>query len=741
MHDTSTYSSDRLSNTGQTSPDYLKEIWLTRLFLAFTGIAWLAVCWETGAILIDHIQAGDIAASVEQALFILIVQGLIYGNFVYQLTRLGYLRRRLAHQPAAVEAREMIFSGDAPALAILVPSYKEELAIVRRTLLSAALQDYPNRRIVLLLDDPPAPSDLAARHALEAARLLPRRLQMTFDAAAAPFIRANEAFLSRREHCLIDSGEEAAIIARLYDQAAEWLESFAASYPVTDHGDRLLIDKVLLHAAREHRARARTVAGEALGVARIKREYRRLAALFQVELTSFERKCYVNLSHESNKAMNLNSYIGLLGSSWRTVERSDGLHLEAASAGPDTLDVPAADFLITLDADSLLVPEYASILVHEMLRPGNERIAVAQTPYNTIPASPGLLERIAGATTDIQYLIHQGFTHYDATYWVGANALLRMTALSEIKQSVRERGFEMSVFIQDRTVIEDTESSVDLVVRGWRLYNYPERLAFSATPPDFGSLLIQRHRWANGGLIILPKLVRYLVSRPWRLGKVTEGFFRVHYLGSIAVVNLGLLILLGHSFENSIHSVWLQLTAVPYFVLYARDLRYSGYRLRDLIPVYALNLLLLPVNLGGVLKSLQQAITRRRIPFGRTPKVSDRTAAPMIYVLAEYALLLCLLVGVEVDMQAGHWISAAFCFANAALLAYAIRNFIGWRESWEDICLGLPWLDKRAERTVTSPLANQVPSRRSIIFSIDRKTVPHGTPDRIIEVERRATSR
>ena len=33
-------------------------------------------------------------------------------------------------------------------------------------------------------------------------------------------------------------------------------------------------------------------------------------------------------------------------------------------------------------------------------------------------------------------------------------------------------------------MIEDTESTVDLIDRGWRLYNYPDRLAYSATPPD-----------------------------------------------------------------------------------------------------------------------------------------------------------------------------------------------------------------------------------------------------------------
>jgi cellulose synthase/poly-beta-1,6-N-acetylglucosamine synthase-like glycosyltransferase len=90
---------------------------------------------------------------------------------------------------------------------------------------------------------------------------------------------------------------------------------------------------------------------------------------------------------------------------------------------------------------------------------------------------------VAGITTDIQHIIHQGFTHFDATYWVGANALIRRKALDDIATLEKEGDKMVVKFIQDRTVIEDTESSVDLLLKGWTLYNYPDRLAYSATPP------------------------------------------------------------------------------------------------------------------------------------------------------------------------------------------------------------------------------------------------------------------
>ena len=73
------------------------------------------------------------------------------------------------------------------------------------------------------------------------------------------------------------------------------------------------------------------------------------------------------------------------------------------------------------------------------------------------------------------------------------------------------------------------------------------RLAFSATPPDFGALLIQRRRWANGGLLILPKLLRYVAGRASHASGVSEALVRCHYLVSIAAVNvtIGSMVLAG----------------------------------------------------------------------------------------------------------------------------------------------------------------------------------------------------
>ena len=58
-----------------------------------------------------------------------------------------------------------------------------------------------------------------------------------------------------------------------------------------------------------------------------RRLYRRLMWTFRAEITSFERKRYASLSHEPNKAMNLNSYMGLMGGSYREVQTVTGTAL------------------------------------------------------------------------------------------------------------------------------------------------------------------------------------------------------------------------------------------------------------------------------------------------------------------------------------------------------------------------------------------------------------------------------
>lgn len=642
---------------------------------------------DIASVFAERFHRADWVGVAAQTVFASIVACLIYGGLLYQLTRLFDLRRRAAHQPEPEAELDDFLTSQLPALAILVPAYKEEPRVVVQTLLSAALQSYQSHRVVLLIDDPPIPSSDSDAARLHEIRALPRRLQRLLDSEAKHFLAEREAFAQRRASGMVDTEAEARRLVSLFQRAGEWFSAQAKKFDHSDHAEVFFRNKILLSCRDALHARARRLSAlpQQLTGREVAGAYHELSRLFDVEISSFERKRYVNLSHEANKAMNLNSYIALMGKRWRQTRTAEGLRLDLVESGPSDFEVPDTDYVITLDADSLLLPDYALRTVNLAEQPGHERLAIVQTPYSAFPGAVGSLERIAGATTDIQCNIHQGFTAWNATYWVGANALVRKAALEDIAQVVTERGYPVRVYIRDRTVIEDTESTVDLITRRWRLFNYPERLAYSATPPDFGSLIIQRRRWANGGLIILPKLLRYFMRGRKSLDKVGEAFFRIHYLASIAAVNVGLLIILAIPFTGSVRTWWLPVTALPYFYLYACDLRLAGYRSGDLMRVYALNLVLIPVNLAGVFKSLEQAWAGRKTPFGRTPKVQGRTAAAPGYIVALYVLLLHWFAQAGFDLAGGLWIHGTFVVANAALLLYGVAVFVGFRHSWEDL--------------------------------------------------------
>jgi cellulose synthase (UDP-forming) len=673
------------------------EIRLTCLTLIFSAITSVMLGKDLFGRLSDLLPSRPLTDGLIQMTFISVVTFLLFANFTYQFARLGRLKRAISHCPTPRHELERIYTHKAPSVAVLVPSYQEDLKVVRKTLLSAALLDYPSKHVVLLIDNAPVPATAADQELLRATRALPLELQTMLNTLASRLETELDLFLERSNIGQLNVAAELKNVAALYDTCADWLDQRADDFTIEDHQDRWFVQNILRIPSQQHRERAQMLRATAKSPAAkqksvpVASEYYRLSKLFRVEFTSFERKKYVNLSQEPNKAMNLNSYLDLMGHETREIQHDDGVHLIKTAASEGNHIIPDADFVITLDADTLLKPDYALRLVTVMEQPGNESLAVAQTPYSAFPETPNRLERTAGATTDIQYLVHQGLTNFNATFWVGANALLRKKALEEIATVGEERGYQVRRFIQDRTVIEDTESTVDLILHGWRLYNYPERLAYSATPPDFGSLLIQRRRWANGGLIILPKLLRYLSRRnvPHRTGHAVMG---IHYLTSLATANIGVLLLLALPVEELMRTQWLPLAALPYSILYARDLVEIGYSWEDFFCVSVLSLLLLPINLGGVCKSIQQMILDHRVPFGRTPKVPHRTATPLLYLFATYGFSLFCIARFSVSLHSGHWLEAVYAGTNAALLVYGIMRFIGLRETCADLRAGLSWL-------------------------------------------------
>jgi cellulose synthase/poly-beta-1,6-N-acetylglucosamine synthase-like glycosyltransferase/chitodextrinase len=686
------WGSDRRTGALPVTPRPVSDgrVAMGRLAIIVTVGAWLAYLVDWFFNDFFHPGSEGAVARTEEVLYLVIVTLLTVSALAYLLSRLGFFYRTRTHHGATRASLDKYYDEQQPTLTTIIPSYQEEERVIRTTLLSAALQEYPGQRIVLLIDDPYLPKTSRAREQQASARALPGQIERLFAEPARRFtseLRAFDAAMKRGED---PSASSMTALASAYDDAVGWLEGLARDQQITDHTDVFFVNEIVLRLAGSFREVATALLdsaaeGVVLHPQMFRRLYRRLAWTFTVRVSSFERKQYVSLSHEPNKAMNLNSYLGLMGGTYQEVATVGGTALVPAESGAG-LDIPDPDYVVTLDADSVLLPEYCLRLVHLLEQQEHQDAAIAQTPYSAFPGSATRLERIAGATTDLQHIVHQGLTYYDATFWVGANAVIRKKALDEIAETSYLGDWGIRRYIKDRTVIEDTESTIDMGIHGWRLFNYPERLSYSATPPDFGSLSIQRRRWANGGLLILSKL--RLQSRARRAeGKRTrfgELFLRWNYMASISWSSVSLLILLAFPFGATLISPLLGLVALPYFLAMASDLRYCGYKRLDVLRIYGFNLVLLGVNLAGTLSSVVQGITASKAAFARTPKVKDRTVVPAFPLLAPYALIG--LAGFTFYHAYVHHLTENACYAaiNVLLACYAVVAFLGLRNSLVD---------------------------------------------------------
>ena len=454
------------------------KIALGRLGMVITILSWAMYVVTT--FIREFIENDDLTFrfAVEAVTYVVVVTFLAFSAFMHLLARQGAMYRFRDHQrvPRA-ELDRHYHAGYDKAVTVLVPSYVEELSVVTKTLWSAALQEFPQVRIVLLIDDPPHPDDPQRLADLGATRALPAQIERTL----APLAERFQRFAWEQAERIANRGwvsvDDVRALSAEYGYAADWLDQMADEWPLADHMDEFFAERVLVGLSSEFRLNvlaldAAADQGGVLEAERMAELIRRLQWTFTASLTSFERKLYASLSHEANKAMNLNSYIGLIGHRWRSEETADGVVLREALEGePADLEVPDSDYLLSLDADSMLLRDYCLRLVQLLEEKGNENVAVTQTPYSAYRGAPTRIERLAGATTDVQHILHQGLTYYGATFWVGANAVIRKRALEDIVQVEYVGGHAIKTYIQDRTVIEDTESSIDIGAHGWTLIN------------------------------------------------------------------------------------------------------------------------------------------------------------------------------------------------------------------------------------------------------------------------------
>jgi hypothetical protein len=154
-----------------------RRVAMARMAIIVTVSAWMAyLIWWFFA---DFFHPGYETAvdRAESVLYLFIVTMLTVSALAYLLSRLGFFYRTRTHHRASRAILDQFYDSTTPTLTTIIPSYQEDERVIRNTLLSAALQEYPGKRVVLLIDDPFTPKTAGARDLLESARALPGQVE------------------------------------------------------------------------------------------------------------------------------------------------------------------------------------------------------------------------------------------------------------------------------------------------------------------------------------------------------------------------------------------------------------------------------------------------------------------------------------------------------------------------------------------------------------------------------------
>jgi len=351
-----------------------------------------AVVWQATTVVPGLIGHGDRLRLAEAIILYGAFGWTLYGVAIAVIAEIGAERReRRCDARFAADYRGFFLREANSELLVLIPSFREEAETIWQTLMSAALAEHPNRHVVLLIDDPDPPATADQAKLLADARALPLELQTLFDGGAASFAQAHASFVARRAAAL-DHAKEVRTLAELYGEAADWLDRQSRAFRMRagheTHTDRLFAARILAEPSAELRRHAAALVEDCQDMRDIETEYDRLAALFRVRFSSFERKLYTSLSHAPNKAMNLNSYLSLIGGAFREEMSDQGKVLIPCPHSQATLVVPDYRFVVTIDADSLITHDHNVHLLEVMNRPGAENVAIAQSPYTAILGAP-----------------------------------------------------------------------------------------------------------------------------------------------------------------------------------------------------------------------------------------------------------------------------------------------------------------------------------------------------------------
>ncbi|MEK7494266.1 MAG: glycosyltransferase family 2 protein, partial [Patescibacteria group bacterium] len=256
----------------------------SRLSIVLTLVFW--AMYVTSVVLRQLIEGPQsYQFTVEVFGYLVVVTFLTFSALMYLIARQGALQRFSKHARAPRAVIDRHFSTHQSSITVLVPSYSEETEVIRKTILSAALQEYPDLRVVLLLDDNPFKVRPEDETRLSATRALSTEIKELLSEPYEHFSKALARIENPKSQSKKVTGKAVLEVAAQYMWAAEWLNDFADKEEIEDHVDVFFANQVLRELAKDlslvgEALRASNEEGATLSYERIVQLYRRLVWIF-----------------------------------------------------------------------------------------------------------------------------------------------------------------------------------------------------------------------------------------------------------------------------------------------------------------------------------------------------------------------------------------------------------------------------------------------------------------------------
>ncbi|HEX2586177.1 MAG TPA: glycosyltransferase family 2 protein [Steroidobacteraceae bacterium] len=518
--------------------------------------------------------------------------------YIFHRTRLRFVALSGMFQEARPgEEETLMLAEECPETIILVPAYREEPELLRRSMLCHLLQKVPSKKIVLLLGNEFETDD---RQLLKNTGLVQSNCESLLS-----LMRLYRLELSRAEEA---GGSQEQAVRELLLSFAQQLERFAEEIecsPIKYPTDSFVTREVIRKMSGFFTAMANDLSSATCVVVT---QY--LMAFFSVDIEVFMRMKYANTEHEKTKAGNLTAYLQYINARYHEeYDEQEGVWRLIHDGESNRFE-----YVGIFDCDTICKPEYLLRKICYLRRTGTEEVGLIQSPYVVPVPEPSVVSVASGIQSFWFLPISIGLSGYNSSFWLGFNSCWRYSALKKIPSFIAE------------TIIEDVEVSLQLIKHQYKIVTSPEQQCVTYSPKDLRGIQVQRTRWASGGLRILYSFVRDVLKGQYKLANTAEFVIRANY-----IINLNLLpifVMLQFLIHTPLHYQYVGLIIINYcfyLVLYFRITRqYSRYSFRELFDGMIIGILMNFHYLRGLKTSVVRLFRpKKQLVFISTPRRAD----------------------------------------------------------------------------------------------------------------------